>query len=206
MSTGTITVVNGNDIQIGGGQVLDGKLFHSFAEFNLKASQTAYFYVSAEINSIVVIVDNPKKPSIVSGTIELSANVTHLYLWNPSGTTFLANTKLNPFSDSKEIDAKDPNTFNVDIPARIPMPTVVLTPPESLLNIIKSYSYGKILTSSLFIHSPLPVLQFQKFSQYFQAAPSTTSLIHSKQSVLGSLLAEVTAPVNLVDVAHFSIN
>jgi filamentous hemagglutinin family protein len=101
-STGTVVTPNSNPTvyDITGGQLSqDGKnLFHSFTQFGLDANQTANFLSNPSILNILgrVIGGNP---SIINGLIQVTGGNSNLFLINPAGIIFGANSSLNVPAD-----------------------------------------------------------------------------------------------------------
>lgn len=93
---GTEVIPNGNGFEIDkGSRSSDGtNLFHSFQQFGLDAGQVANFISSPEIRNILgrVVGGNP---SIIDGLIQVTGGNANLYLMNPAGIVFGANTSLN---------------------------------------------------------------------------------------------------------------
>jgi len=94
--TGTIVTPSGNPINItGGSKSADGaNLFHSFEEFGVDNNQMANFVSEPSINNILgkIIGGNP---SIINGIIQVTGGNSNLFLMNPAGIVFGANSQLN---------------------------------------------------------------------------------------------------------------
>ncbi|MBE9205006.1 CHAT domain-containing protein [Nostoc sp. LEGE 06077] len=95
-STGTIVNPQGNNINISGGSLSSDKanLFHSFSKFGLDANQTANFLSQPSIQNILGRVTGGEA-SIINGLIRVSGGNSNLYLINPAGIIFGANSSLN---------------------------------------------------------------------------------------------------------------
>lgn len=94
--TNTIITPQGNQINITGGQSSgDGaNLFHSFSQFNLDANQIANFLSNPNIISILGRITGGQ-PSLINGLIQVTGGNSNLFLINPSGIIFGANSRLN---------------------------------------------------------------------------------------------------------------
>ncbi|MBE9205005.1 CHAT domain-containing protein [Nostoc sp. LEGE 06077] len=94
--TGTIVNHQGNNINISGGSLSSDKanLFHSFSKFGLDANQTANFLSQPSIQNILGRVTGGEA-SIINGLIRVSGGNSNLYLINPAGIIFGANSSLN---------------------------------------------------------------------------------------------------------------
>ncbi|BBD62335.1 filamentous hemagglutinin outer membrane protein [Nostoc sp. HK-01] len=94
--TGTTVNTQGNNINISGGSLSSDKanLFHSFSKFGLDANQTANFLSQPSIQNILGRVTGGEA-SIINGIIRVSGGNSNLYLINPAGIIFSANSSLN---------------------------------------------------------------------------------------------------------------
>ncbi|BBD57871.1 filamentous hemagglutinin outer membrane protein [Nostoc sp. HK-01] len=94
--TGTTVNTQGNNINISGGSLSSDKanLFHSFSKFGLDANQTANFLSQPSIQNILGRVTGGEA-SIINGIIRVSGGNSNLYLINPAGIIFGANSSLN---------------------------------------------------------------------------------------------------------------
>jgi len=93
--TGTTLVINGNQIDIGGGFSNDGgNLFHSFQQFGLKSSEIANFLAHPQLQNILGRVTGGNA-SIIDGLIQVTGGNPNLYLMNPAGIVFGPNASLN---------------------------------------------------------------------------------------------------------------
>ena len=97
-SDGTRTIVtsNGNKFNILGGSLSsDGaNLFHSFLQFGLNAGQVANFQSNPQIRNILGRIIGGD-PSIINGLIQVTGGKSNLFLINPAGIVFGANSQLN---------------------------------------------------------------------------------------------------------------
>jgi filamentous hemagglutinin family protein len=97
-SDGTNTQItpNGNVLNINGGrQSGDGaNLFHSFQQFGLTQGQTANFISNPNIRNILGRVVGGDA-SIINGLIQVTGGNSNLFLMNPAGIVFGANSSLN---------------------------------------------------------------------------------------------------------------
>lgn len=93
-STGTIANKQGNIYRIQGGTRSQGNLFHSFQQFSLKNGEIADFLATPDIQNILGRVTGGD-PSIINGLIQVTGGNSHLYLMNPAGIVFGANSSLN---------------------------------------------------------------------------------------------------------------
>lgn len=97
-STGTTVTINGNQFDISNGTHSGGNLFHSFDKFGLNQNQAANFLTNPNIQNILgrVVGGNP---SIINGLIKVTVQGgvgnPNLFLMNPSGIIFGANSSLN---------------------------------------------------------------------------------------------------------------
>ncbi|WP_245894902.1 CHAT domain-containing protein [Nostoc cycadae] len=94
--TGTTVNTQDNNINISGGSLSSDKanLFHSFSKFGLDANQTANFLSQPSIQNILGRVTGGEA-SIINGIIRVSGGNSNLYLINPAGIIFGANSSLN---------------------------------------------------------------------------------------------------------------
>ena len=96
--TGTIVNLNGNQFDISGGRRSQGNLFHSFEQFGLNQNQIAKFLSQPNIQNILgrVVGGNP---SVINGFIQVTVpggvGNPNLFLMNPAGIIFGANSSLN---------------------------------------------------------------------------------------------------------------
>ncbi|MEQ9234122.1 CHAT domain-containing protein [Coleofasciculus sp. E2-BRE-01] len=94
--TDTIVTPSGNQINItGGSQSADGtNLFHSFEGFGVDSNQVANFISESTINNILAKIIGGD-PSIINGLIQVTGGNSNLFLMNPAGIVFGANSQLN---------------------------------------------------------------------------------------------------------------
>ncbi|MDX2099713.1 MAG: CHAT domain-containing protein [Leptolyngbyaceae cyanobacterium bins.59] len=94
--TGTIVQQNGNQFDIGGGQLSpDGvNLFQSFQQFGLDAGQIANFLSNPQLQNILGRVVGGD-PSLINGLIQVTGGNTNLFLMNPAGIVFGPQASLN---------------------------------------------------------------------------------------------------------------
>jgi filamentous hemagglutinin family protein len=85
---------NPNQINIGGGTTSGSNLFHSFQEFGLNSSQIANFLSNPNIQNILGRVTGGNA-SVINGLIQVTGGNSNLYLMNPAGIIFGANSSLN---------------------------------------------------------------------------------------------------------------
>lgn len=96
--TGTTVTINGNQFDISDGTRSGGNLFHSFDKFGLNQNQVANFLANPNIQNILgrVVGGNP---SVINGLIKVTVQGgvgnPNLFLMNPSGIIFGANSHLN---------------------------------------------------------------------------------------------------------------
>jgi len=96
--TGTVVDLNGNQFDISGGRRSQGNLFHSFEQFGLNQNQIANFLSQPNIQNILgrVVGGNP---SVINGLIQVTVpggvGNPNLFLMNPAGIIFGANSSLN---------------------------------------------------------------------------------------------------------------
>jgi len=96
--TGTVVNLNGNQFDISGGRRSQGNLFHSFEQFGLNQNQIANFLSQPDIQNILgrVVGGNP---SVINGLIQVTVpggmGNPNLFLMNPAGIIFGANSSLN---------------------------------------------------------------------------------------------------------------
>ncbi|HEY9893515.1 MAG TPA: filamentous hemagglutinin N-terminal domain-containing protein, partial [Candidatus Sericytochromatia bacterium] len=93
-STGTIVSPIGNQLNISGGVRSQGNLFHSFEQFGVSQNQIANFLSQPNIENILgrVVGGNP---SVINGLIQVTGGNSNLFLMNPAGIIFGANSSLN---------------------------------------------------------------------------------------------------------------
>ncbi|WP_442927821.1 beta strand repeat-containing protein, partial [Microcoleus sp. A003_D6] len=94
--TNTQITPSGNQFNINGGQQSgDGtNLFHSFQEFGLTQGQTANFISNPNIRNILGRVVGGDA-SLINGIIQITGGNSNLFLMNPAGIVFGANSSLN---------------------------------------------------------------------------------------------------------------
>ena len=94
--TNTQITPNGNQFNIQGGQQSsDGtNLFHSFQQFGLTQGQTANFISNPSIRNILGRVVGGDA-SLINGIIQVTGGNANLFLMNPAGIVFGANSSLN---------------------------------------------------------------------------------------------------------------
>ncbi len=94
--TGTIISPNGNRFDITGGSLGSDNvnLFHSFSQFGLDANQIANFISQPNIQNIFgrVVGGNVSR---INGLIQVTGGNSNLFLMNPAGIIFGANSSLN---------------------------------------------------------------------------------------------------------------
>jgi filamentous hemagglutinin family protein len=89
----TKVINSGDTIKIIGGTRAGNNLFHSFAEFSVPNSSTAYFQNASNINNIISRVTG-QSISNIDGILKTNGNA-NLFLINPSGIVFGANAQLD---------------------------------------------------------------------------------------------------------------
>ncbi|MTJ06702.1 CHAT domain-containing protein [Anabaena sp. UHCC 0204] len=94
--TGTVINQNGNQIDITGGTLSQDQinLFHSFTQFGLNQHEIANFLSNPQIKNILGRVVGGDA-SIINGLIQVTGANSNLFLINPSGIIFGANSQLN---------------------------------------------------------------------------------------------------------------
>src|SRR4028118_2055983 len=94
--TNTLVNRHGNRIDITGGQLSGNgtNLFHSFTQFGLDANQSANFLSNPNIRNILGRVSGGE-PSVINGLIQVTGGNSNLFLMNPAGIVFGANSSLN---------------------------------------------------------------------------------------------------------------
>lgn len=94
--TGTVVRTNSDRFNISGGSLSsDGtNLFHSFQQFGLNTGQSANFQSNSQIRNILGRITGGE-PSIINGLIRVSGSNANLFLINPAGIVFGANSQLN---------------------------------------------------------------------------------------------------------------
>jgi len=98
--TGTVVTIDGNQYDISGGSLSgDGaNLFHSFQEFGLSAHEIANFLSTPDIQNILARVMGGNA-SMIDGLIQVTGGNANLFLMNPAGIIFGANSQLNVMGD-----------------------------------------------------------------------------------------------------------
>jgi filamentous hemagglutinin family protein len=98
--TGTVVTIDGNQYDISGGSLSgDGaNLFHSFQEFGLSANEIANFLSTPDIQNILTRVMGGNA-SMIDGLIQVTGGNANLFLMNPAGIVFGANSQLNVMGD-----------------------------------------------------------------------------------------------------------
>ena len=127
----SVTLTNGNIIEINGGTNVGSNLFHSFEQFSLSTGNTAWFNNALTIDNIITRVTGGSVSSI-DGLIRANGNA-NLFLINPNGIVFGENAALDiggsfigstansiEFADGSEFSAVDPQappllTINIPI-------------------------------------------------------------------------------------------
>jgi len=92
--TGTIVEYNGQTYRISGGTTAAANLFHSFRAFGLSPGEIAQFLAHPGLENILARVTGGD-PSIIHGLITVSGGKPDLYLINPAGIIFGAQSRLN---------------------------------------------------------------------------------------------------------------
>ena len=92
--TGSLITTNGSQLNITGGTVQNGNLFHSFDRFGVNTNQTANFQSNSTINNILGRITG-NNPSIINGLVQVTGGTSHLFLINPAGIIFGTNATLN---------------------------------------------------------------------------------------------------------------
>jgi filamentous hemagglutinin family protein len=98
--TGTIAPLADNQFKITGGQLSGNNLFHSFSEFGLTQGQIANFDLSSQVQTSQVQNIFARvtggQVSNINGFLRITGgNVPNLFLMNPAGIIFGANTSLD---------------------------------------------------------------------------------------------------------------
>ncbi|MFP5273662.1 two-partner secretion domain-containing protein, partial [Coleofasciculus sp.] len=98
--TGTVVTINGNQYDISGGSFSEdgANRFHSLQEFGLSANEIANFLSTPDIQNILgrVVGGNA---SMIDGLIQVTGGNANLFLINPAGIVFGANSRLNVMGD-----------------------------------------------------------------------------------------------------------
>lgn len=126
----SVTLPNGNVIQINGGTTTGSNLFHSFEQFSLSAGDTAWFNNALTIDNIITRVTGDSI-SDIDGLIRANGTAD-LFLINPNGIIFGENAALDiggsfigstadsiKFADGSEFSAVEPQApplLTVNIP------------------------------------------------------------------------------------------
>ena len=93
-STGTIVNQQGNLINISGGTQAGGNLFHSFIKLGLQPQEIANFLSQPGISNILGRVTGGDV-SVIEGLIRVIGGDANLFLMNPAGIVFGANSRLD---------------------------------------------------------------------------------------------------------------
>lgn len=98
--TGTVINSHGNQFDINGGSLSadQANLFHSFQQFGLDSNQIVNFITNPNIQNILGRVMGGDA-SYINGLIQVTGGNANLYLMNPAGIVFGANSSLNISGD-----------------------------------------------------------------------------------------------------------
>ncbi|MEA5467841.1 filamentous hemagglutinin N-terminal domain-containing protein [Spirulina sp. 06S082] len=123
-------------INIRGGAVRDGALFHSFQEFNVQESQQVYFANPDGVFNILTRVTG-RNISNILGTLGVNGNA-NLFLINPNGIHFGENAKLDLHGSFTATTADSILIDSFEFSATAPE-----TPPLLKINIEPGIQYGR---------------------------------------------------------------
>ena len=87
-------VTNAQQLNITGGTQAAANLYHSFQQFGLTQGEIANFMSNPSIQNILARVSGGNA-SVINGLIQVSSGNSNLYLLNPAGIIFGANSSLN---------------------------------------------------------------------------------------------------------------
>jgi filamentous hemagglutinin family protein len=87
-------VANAQQLNITGGTQAAANLYHSFQQFGLTQGEIANFMSNPSIQNILARVSGGN-PSIINGLVQVTGGNSNLYLLNPAGIIFGANSSLN---------------------------------------------------------------------------------------------------------------
>ena len=129
LSNNTITLPNGELIEIKGGTARGNNLFHSFEQFSVPTNNTAWFNNTSNIQNIFSRVTGGKISNI-NGLIETNGTA-NLFLLNPAGVIFGQNASLNIggslfVSTANSFNFSDGSKFSAINPEEPPLLTVNL--------------------------------------------------------------------------------
>ena len=103
----TQVIQRDNQFEILGGTTTDADtlLFHSFEQFDLESGQTAKFLVAPDVEAVFSRITN-NVPSYINGLVELGGSAADLYLINPAGIVFGAESSINLAGDFTVLTAE----------------------------------------------------------------------------------------------------
>ena len=103
----TQVIQRNNQFEIFGGTTTDADtlLFHSFEQFDLESGQTAKFLVAPDVEAVFSRITNDVS-SYINGLVELSGSSADLYLINPAGIVFGAESSINLAGDFTVLTAE----------------------------------------------------------------------------------------------------
>lgn len=190
-----VNLVDVNRYEIEGGAIRENNQFHSFLEFNVSDTGSAYFVTSPEISDIFSRIIGGA-PSNIQGTVGVLGDA-NLFLMNPNGVIFGSGGRLDVqgafvTTTADAIEFESQGEFD----------TVSLQPPGVLTVTPSAFLFNQINPAPILNQSIASNLDESTFTDGLRVADGHSLLLVGGD--VSSLQGQLRAPGGTIEIAGLS--